>query len=243
MKKLLFTLVSIILITSCSHKKPEKTAQELYNDALYYLKGGVYDIAGQDFEKIEDEYPFSQEAKDGLIMSAYSYYKNKSYNDSLRIIDYYIQSNPLDKNLDYLYYLKALNFYDRISSTKKARGVTENADYALLELMRRFPNTKYATDGINRKKTTETYLSGNEMEVGIFYLKNKNNIGAMNHFNYIIKNFPNSNFIPESYYRLTEIYLMLGMNKEAKNTFKVLKNDYNNTKWFKSGQKLINKYL
>lgn len=236
-------VILLLSLVSCSHKKPKKTADQLYNEALYYLKKGVYDIAGGEFEKIEDEYPFSQEAKDGLVMSAYSYYKAKKYNDSLRVIDYYIQSNPIDPNLDYIHYIKALNYYDRVSSTKKARGITESADISLLDLLRRYPNTKYAQDAIDKKIMTETYLSGNEMEIGMFYLKNKNTIGATHHFNYIIQNYPYSKFVPEAYYRLIEVYLTIGAKEEAKNTLKILKNRYNTSKWFKNGQKLLKKHL
>jgi outer membrane protein assembly factor BamD len=244
-KKLSFALLIIILLfpVSCAHKKKEKTAQQLYDEALYYLKKGVYDVAGKGFEKIEDEHPFSQEAKDGLVMSAYSYYKAKQYNDSLRIIDYYIQTNILDPNLNYIYYLKTLNYYDRISSTKKARDIIEKADESLMELLRRYPTSKYAEDAFDKKIMTETYLSGNEMEIGMFYLKDKNAIGAMNRFNYVIQNFPQSKFVPEAYYRLIEIKLMLGAKEEAKNTLQILKNEYNDTKWHKNGQRLIKKYF
>jgi len=244
-KSILFSIIifSLIFTTSCAHKTKQKSVQQSYNEALNYLRKGVYDMAAQDFEKIEDDYPFSQEAKNGLVMSAYSYYKAKDYNDSLRIIDYYIQSNPIDPSLSYMYYLRALNYYDRVSSTKKARGITEQADQSLMEVIRRFPNTEYAEDAVDKKIMTETYLSGNEMEVGMFYLKNKNALGAMNHFNYVIEFYPNSKFVPEAYYRLIEVYLILGSKEEAENTLKILENRYNNTKWFKSGEKLIKKHL
>lgn len=237
-----FLLVILVFcLFSCSKKKEKESPQYMYNEAKKYLRKGVYSYAAEDFEKIEDEHPFSEEAKNGLIMSAYSYYKAEQYYDSLRVIDYFIQSNPVHDNINYMYYLKSLNYYDQVTSEKKARDVIENADKSLKDVLIYFEKSKYAEDVLRRQKVIETYLSGNEMEIGVFYLKNKNVIGAMNHFNYVIEKYPNSEFVPEAYYRLIEINLILGDREEVEKTFDILKRSYNDTKWFKYGEKIIRK--
>jgi outer membrane protein assembly factor BamD len=59
-----------------------------YNEAMKHLKNAEYLLAAEQFEKIEDENPFTKEAVNGLVMSAYSYYKANEFDESIRVIDY-----------------------------------------------------------------------------------------------------------------------------------------------------------
>lgn len=237
--KYLNALLLLILFSGCATKK---VVLDNYESAMNLLKIGNYSGAAEMFEKIEDLEPFSENATKGLIMSAYSYYRAKQYEDSIRIIDYFIQSNPIDENIAYMQYLKGLNYYDRISSMAKARDITERANVAFNELIYKFPNTKYIEDASKKLGKVETYLSGNEMNVANYYLKRKNYIGAMNHFINVVNRFPKSKFAPEAIYRLLEISLFLNLKLEAAQYYQMLNNNYNDTVWFKYSTKTMKQY-
>lgn len=242
MKKYLLLLFCIMFFNSCTTVKEQNKELNEYDTAMNFLKVGNYIRAGELFEQIEDKQPFTQEATNGLIMSSYSYYKAKQYEDSIRVIDYFIQSNPINENIPYLYYLKGLNYYDRITSMSKGRNIIENANFTFNELIAKYPNTEYAKDAQKKLSKVQTYLSGNEMSVGNYYLKRKNYLGAINHYKKVLNNYPNSNFVPETLYRLVEINLILNLKFEADNYNQLLVNNFKDNIWTKNSIKLIKQY-
>ncbi len=239
MKKFI-TLFLLISLAACATKRTE--VPDSYEEAMRYLKVGNYTKAAEMFERLEDNQPFTTEATNGLIMASYSYYKGKDYEDSIRVINYFIQSNPINENIPYMYYLKSLNYFDRITSMARARDIIENADASLKELIYKFPNTEYAADASTKLKKTETYLSGNEMSIGNYYLKRKNYIGAINHYTKVIDNYPKSDFVPEALYRLIEINTILGLKFEAVQYYKVLSENFKNSRWTKYSTNIIKNY-
>lgn len=240
MKKIASLFFILLIVSACySEKKPVAN----YIKAMDDLKTGNYNTAAETFERIEDEQPFTKEATNGLIMSSYSYYKAGKYEDSIRIINYFIQSNPINENLSYMYYLKGLNYYDRIRSMNKAKDITESADTTFKELLYKYPNSEYKEDVLSRLKKTETYLSGNEMNIGNYYLKRKNYLGAINHFKTVIQVYPKSNFVPEALYRLVEINAFLNLKLESVQYYKILMENYSNSSWTKNATKIIKRYV
>lgn len=240
MKRVLLFLFLLFIIVSCASKK-DLTPDD-YQKGISHLKIGNYNSAATIFEKLEDSQPFTADATNGLIMASYSYYKARQYEDSIRIINYFIQSNPINENLPYMYYLKGLNYYDRVNSMNKARDITESADFTFKELIYKYPNTEYAKDASERLKKTETYLSGNEMNIANYYLKRKNYIGAINHYINILNEFPKSNFVPEALYRLIEINSFLNLRFEAVKYYQILAENYKDSVWTKYSTRIIKKY-
>lgn len=235
MKNIFKLFIVIVILSSCASNKNK--APDSYTIAMKNLKAGNYFTAAEMFEKIEDENPFTEQSSNGLIMSAYSYYKAKQYEDSIRVIDYFAQSNPINDNLEYMYYLKSLDYYDRIQSMNKARDITENANLAFKDLLYKYPSTKYKYDVEQRLKKVETFLSGNELNIANYYLKRQNYIGAINHFINIINDYPNSNFVPEALYRLIQINKLLGLKSEAEQYQKILFEKFKDSKWVQSENK------
>ncbi|HSQ98072.1 MAG TPA: outer membrane protein assembly factor BamD [Rickettsiales bacterium] len=238
MKNFLNLFLILILLSSC------KTTQKLspYDEAMKELKIGNYSVAAEKFEKIEDDQPFTKEATNGLIMSAYSYYKAKHYEDSIRVIDYFMQSNPVNENMPYMYYLKGLDYFDRIKSSSKARDLSENGRETFGTLIYRYPNSEYAEDSKIKFKTIETFLSGNELNIANFYLKRKNYIGASNHYLNILNQYPESKYVPEALYRLIEINDILNLKFEAVQYYKLLNDNFKDSDWTKYSTKIIKQY-
>jgi outer membrane protein assembly factor BamD len=239
MKKSIFGLFFILfLLSSC------KTQQKLsvYDEAMTSLKNGSYSVAGEKFEQIEDTQPFTKDATNGLIMASYSYYKAHNYEDSIRVIDYFIQSNPVNESLSYMYYLRGLDYYERISSSSKARNVLESTDNAFKELIYKYPNSKYVDDSVAKLREVETYLSGNEFNIANFYLKRNNYIGAINHYTNILKQYPQSKYVPETLYRLIEIDNILNVKFEAAQYYEILRNNFKDNPWTEYSTKIIKQY-
>ena len=63
--------------------------------------------------------------------------------------------------------------------------------------------------------STTDSVAGKEMEVGRYNLQKKNFIGAINRFKIAASQYPASRFAAEALFRLTYVYLVLGIDQKA----------------------------
>lgn len=239
MVKNYFTITIILILiglSSCSKK--EKPSPELYYiKAMRYLKSNSYNIAAENFEKIDDEFPFSKWALKGKVMATYARYKEKNYSRLFELIEDFIRLNPNSEYIPYMLYMKGLSYYNQIPDTKRAQDDTQKSSYIFRELVARFPNDFHSEDAIKKLQFIDEHLAGYHMSVGRNKIKEKNYLGAIHNFTKVVKFYRQTKLVPESYYRLAEIYYKIGLTKEGKNAKNILNERYHNNFW----TKLINK--
>ena len=90
------------------------SAKEIYDQAGVELSNSNAEDAARYFGEIERLYPYSNWAKRGLIMQAFSFHKAKDYNSSRSAAQRYIDFFPADVDAGYAQYLLALSYYDQI---------------------------------------------------------------------------------------------------------------------------------
>ncbi|MDR2526719.1 MAG: outer membrane protein assembly factor BamD [Rickettsiales bacterium] len=232
-------VILLVILVSCSKNGTSVVSYEM---AMKKFKKSNYTLAAEDFEKLDDAFPFTKDASNGLIMSAYSYYKAKKYDESIRVINYFINSNPISEYLPYLYYLKGLNYQARITLIQRARDVTETTYSAFSGLISAYPNTAYAEDAKSRIKIIRNMLSANDLFVANYYFSNRNYIGAMNHYKNIVENFKDSDYVAEALYRLVEINDIFSLKLDALQYYTILNSNYKGDKWEKYAFNIIKNY-
>ncbi|MCH7580170.1 MAG: outer membrane protein assembly factor BamD, partial [Chloroflexi bacterium] len=135
-------------------------------------------------------------------------------------------------DVPYAYYLKGLSYYEQISDVARDQGMTELALSTLDELLKRFPNSKYARDAKLKIDLTRDHLAGKEMEIGRYYHNQGHYLAAINRFRNVIESFQTTTHVPEALHRLTEAYLALGIKEEARKTAAVLGYNFPGSEWY-----------
>ena len=87
---------------------------------------------------------------------------------------------------------------------------------ALQEVVNRFPDNAYARDAQLKIDLCRDHLAGKEMEIGRWYQKQHLYEAAIGRFQRVVDDFQTTNHVPEALARLTEIYLALGLQDQAK---------------------------
>ena len=82
-------------------------------------------------------------------------------------------------------------------------------------------------------------LAGKEMEVGRYYLNQKNYLSALNRFSAVVNNYNKTGYVEEALYRQTEIYTILGMSGEAARAYEVLSYNCPEGSWTAKAQKIV----
>lgn len=215
------------------------SAEGIYAAGLEALDRREFARAGQLFDLVEREYPYSPFASNARLMSAYSEYMRNRYTEALGALDRFIQLNPAHRDIAYAYYLRALCYYEQINDNQRDQRTTEQAMAALQDVANRFPNTPYARDARLKMDLARDHLAGREMVVGRFYQNRRLHAAAIGRFRRVVDEFQTTNHVPEALHRLTEIYLTLGLTDEARRTASVLGHNYPGSPWYQDSYALL----
>ena len=116
---------------------------------------------------------------------------------------------------------------------------TQSALDALGEVIRRYPESRYAADARLKVDLVNDHLAGKEMEIGRFYQRRGQWLAATIRFRTVIDSYDTSTHTAEALERLVESYLALGVPAEAQKAAAVLGANYPGSKWYGRAYKLM----
>ena len=211
----------------------------LYTAAKTRLDRGQYKDAAKLFDEVERQHPYSVWARRAQLMSAFSYYLDKDYTQSIASAQRFLSVHPGNADAPYAYYLIALGYYEQVTDVTRDQKITGQALEALGELTRRYPNTRYAADARLKVDLVRDHLAGKEMEVGRFYQARRQWLASSIRFRKVIDEFQTTTHTPEALLRLTESYLNLGVPEEAQKSAAVLGRNYPGSDYYEQAYKLM----
>lgn len=239
---LAFALV-VAGLAACASKEREeyveRPVEQLYNEGVDALATDRYLTAARAFDEVERQHPYSTWATKAQLMAAYAYYQANKYDDAIVAVDRFIQLNPSNRDVGYAYYLKAISYYEQITDVQRDARMTELAMGALEEVVRRFPDTPFARDARLKIDLTNDHLAGKEMEVGRFYMRRGQYVGAINRFKLVLDRFQTTSHVPEALHRLVEAYTALGLSGEAEKAAAILGHNYPGSDWYQDSYGLV----
>jgi len=238
-------LLCVLPLAACGGKKEEKekapeTVEKLYNDAWTKLQEREYKTAAKAFDEVERQHPYSEWAVRAQVMGAYANYKGGQYDDAVSSLDRFVKQHPSSTNTPYAYYLKAMCYYEQITDVGRDQKITEKAQQALSEVIKRFPDSPYARDARLKQDLVTDHLAGKEMEVGRYYERHLDYLAAINRFRVVVEKYQTTSHTPEALHRLVECYLKLGVIDQAKRYAAVLGYNYPNSPWYKDSYSIMN---
>ena len=188
---------------------------------------------------VERLYPYSEWAKRALIMQAFSYHRDKDYENSRGAAQRFIDVYPTDDDAAYAQYLLALSYYDQIEDVGRDQGLTFQALQGLRTVTERYPDSEYASSAVLKFDLAFDHLAGKEMEIGRYYLRRDHYTAAINPFRVVVEDFQTTTHTPEALHRLVEAYLSLGLTDEAQTAGAILGFNYKGTDWYEDSFKLL----
>ncbi len=214
----------------------------LYAAAKDKLDRGETQVAAALFDEVERQHPYSPWARRAQLMSSFSYYVAGDYNKSVQSAQRFLSIHPGNKDAPYAYYLIALCYYEQISDVTRDQKVTQQALTAMNEVVRRYPNTRYATDARLKIDLVNDHLAGKEMEIGRFYERSGKWLAASLRFRNVVEKYQTTSHSPEALFRLVESYLAMGIPEEAQKAAAVLGANHPENEWYKRAFALMNKH-
>ena len=245
-KTLFFLLIFNFIGCSNTDKKSSDSAilksenpEIIYMEAINEYENENFDLALEKFQQIESKFPLSKESIKSQSMIAFIRYIKLEYDLAILKLERIINRYPSYKDIDYIYYMKAICYYEQIENPELDGKFNVLALQSFEELINYFPYSKYTKDSQQKIILLKDNIAAKHMSVGMFYLNQKKYLAALKRYKKVIEEFSQSKYTPEALHRLVEIYFALGLIEEAKNTASVLGYNYPKTKWYKYSYNLV----
>ena len=242
---------SLLLTAGCARNrdKPKqdqayiaRDVETLYSIAKDTLEKGDYRLAAAMFDEVERQHPYSVWARRAQLMAAFSYYASRQYSEAIITAQRFLSLHPGNKDAAYAYYIISLSYYEQIADVARDQKITQQALTALQELVRRYPQTRYAADARLKIDLVNDHLAGKELDIGRFYARNRQWIAAASRYRTVIDQYQTTSHVPEALFRQVEAYLALGLPEEAQRSAAVLGANFPGSKWYERGYELMHKY-
>jgi len=211
----------------------------LYALAKKRLDQKDYEQAAKLFDEVERQHPYSVWARRAQLMSAFSYYVAEKYPEAVNSAQRFLTIHPGNKDAPYAHYLVAMSYYQQVSDVARDQRTTQQALDAFGELVRRYPESRYASDARLKMDLLNDHLAGKEMEIGRFYERSGKWLAANFRFRQVVDNYQTTSHAPEALERMVETYLALGIPQEAHKAAAVLGSNYPGSKWYKRAYNLM----
>ena len=239
---LISTLLLLLLLAGCGLLPEEVdetanwTAAQLYAEAKENLDEGDYEQAIKLYETLQARYPFGRYAQQAQIEIAYAYYRYDEPEQAIAACDRFIKLHPQHPNVDYVYYLKGLANFNRgigilerfipSKSSERVPGASSQSFFDFEELVRKFPESKYATDARQRMVYLRNNLAEYELAVARYYVTRGAYVAALNRAKYVVEHYQRTPAAPEALTLVVDTYRRLGIEDLAADSERVLVANY-----------------
>ena len=252
MNKFFLLIIIFTAFVSCSKKEEFKESiikeksldlqvLEAYQEGMKNLESGDVLYAASKFNEAEILFPQSEWAPKSAIMAAYSYYTQDYYGDTVAELERFLRVYPLNKHLDYVYYLLGVSYYEQIVDEKKDLQSIIKAKKYFNILIKNYPNTKYSLDAEYKIELVNDTLAAKEMYIGRYYFDKKKWIPAINRFKNVIDDYDTTLYAEEALHRLVEVHYLLGLKDEAKKYANLLGYNYQSSIWYEKTYSIFDK--
>ena len=211
----------------------------IYGKAETMINKGSFEEAAKQYEEVDINHPYSQEARKAIVMAAFAYYKAGKYDDAISAADRYLTLHPGTTESDLAQNIIAMSYYVQILDPKRDQTTARKALNAYEQLLQRYPNSRYAAEAENRVRILRDLLAASEMTVGRYYLRHNNYLAAINRFRVVVTDYQTTEQVEEALMRLTEAYMALGIVNEAETAAAVLGHNFPDSKWYNHAYTLL----
>jgi len=236
----LLGLVTALLLGACSSAPQDITKgwtpERIYQEAREDVANGAWDKAIGMYEKLEGRAAGTVLAQQAQLEKAHAQYRTGEKVQALATLDRFIRLHPSSEALDYAIYLKGLvNFNENLGlfssvinqdlSERDQKAAKESFE-SFQELVRRFPESKYAPDARQRMTYIVNSLAGYEVHVARYYARKGAHVAAVNRAQQALTDYQGVPASEEALAILVYSYNALGMNQLRDDAQRILQSNY-----------------
>lgn len=242
--KHILVLAFTVLLAACSSSEvkvsEDLTEAQLYQQASNQLEDKNYSGAVDTLRALESRYPFGPFAEQAQLDLIFAYYKSMEPEAARASAERFIRLHPQNPNVDYAYYMRGLasntadlgliERYVPVDMSRRDPGQARQSFNQFAELLRRYPDSRYAPDARQRMIYLRNRLARGEIHAADYYMKRKAYVAAINRGRYVVEHLQGTPVVEEALGIMVEGYQHLGLNQPADDALLVLKTNFPKSK-------------
>lgn len=238
-----------LFLAGCAHTKTQipqahseherlAAAKSLYERAHKELKAEHFKQALNQYNTLEDNYPFTRYAVQAQLDSIYAHFRSNDPDVAIAEAKQFIKEHPTYSQLDYVYYIKGLVNFQRsakeghsllpIDEARRDMTYTRQAFEDFGVLIQKFPKSRYAHDARQRMIFLRNRLARHNLLIAKYYMKRGAWIAANRRAQRILTQYQGTKAMPEALLIMVRSYNKLGLKKAAGDTRKILAANFPN---------------
>ena len=238
-QSLLVALLCGLMLSACGSREDEedrRPASEIYAEAKSALDNSNWTKAIRVYKNLQTLYPFGRFTEQAQLELAYAYYKNREPEKATATLERFLKTYPTHPSVDYAYYLKGLTNYEqnigwlqRVFPSRvrdRDQQAARQAFNDFNELLRRFPDSRYAPDARQRMVFLRNAMAGYEVEVAEYYLRREANIAAANRARFVVETYQQAPQTGDALAVMHQAYSRLDQPELAEDALRVLELNY-----------------
>jgi len=166
--------------------------QEYHETATKAMDDKYYDVAIHHYQKLLEEYPFSDYSEEAQLKIGQAQYLNKQYAESIASFQDFQRMHPTNANLGLTEYYTAMAYLDQAGSPDRDQRAAENAQTHFQAVLTRYPDSPYVEDAKKKLKECRELLAGHEYAIAKFYLIWLDPVGAEARLRRLLENYPDT---------------------------------------------------
>jgi len=208
-----------------SNLTPDEAAKTLFDRGEGFMNRGNFESAARYFEQLETQYPLSKFTRQAQINLIYSHYKRGSNERAVDAANQFIKENPVNKQLDYVYYLLGLIHFDKdsnrlenlfnVSRDKRPQNDMQDSMEYFQTLIGKYPQSKYVEDAKQRIVFIRERLANHEVSIAQYYARRAIYVAAVNRAKNVLEEYPDTTAARQALDVLAISYKGLGLNDLA----------------------------
>lgn len=221
---LLIVLCAAVIATGCSSRKDDELlsdAQQYYDKGSRALQKGDYQSSIVHYETLEARYPFSKQARQAQLDLIFAYYSNREPESVIDASRQFERENPSHPRVDYAIYMRGMALFSgeqgafhrffNVDLSKRPPKDARDSYSAFAELIRRFPDSRYAPDARQRMIFLRNRVAEHENHIASYYYARGAYAAALSRANYAVKVFDGAPTTSDSLTIMVDSYRKLGM--------------------------------
>ena len=186
--------------------------------------------------------PQSEWAPKSILLSAYSFYSQNYYDETLSELDRFFKKYPKHKNTDYAHFLYAMCYYENIIDEKKDLEPLLISKKRFEFIIQNYPDTDFAQDA-KFKINLINDIHGFKRNIFRKILLKKKKMGLLQliDLKILLEFYSTTIYVEEALHRLVETNYKIGLIEEAEKYANLLGYNYKSSEWYEQSYKIFNR--
>jgi len=233
LRNLAVLLAAALVATACSTLKVSKgdSPDEILSKARQAMERSLYPQAIDDYQRLESLYPYSRQALQAQIMTAYVYYLKGDSLAAVNAAERFMRLHPRNPHVDYALYLKGIAEYQKIGKPDRDPEHARKAIDALSQLVRQYPQSEYAPDAYARMRKADEILAAHDLHVARYYMDREAFLAVANRCQAVLTKHPSTPSVEPALALMARSYTHLRLEGLARDSLAILAKNYPNSSY------------